>query len=173
MESRLRLDPAMVAEARELARVAGQPIVNLATRHTTVSVERAVLRLAGLEGADADGMPWVNRLAGSVRESTGLEHGVALPVWDALLAGGYPSLRALAADAAAGAVKFRLPEGAHAAAARDAARAALAQGFAVIDRRRAERDAIIKATADPAKPWIYLIVATGDIYEDIPQAQAA
>ena len=25
----------------------------------------------------------------------------------------------------------------------------------------------------PRKPWIYLIVATGDIYEDIPQAQAA
>ncbi len=93
MESRLRLDPAMVAEARELARVAGQPIVDLATRHTTVSVERAVLRLAGLEGADDSGMPWVNRLADSVRESTGLEHGVTLPVWDALLTGGYPTLR--------------------------------------------------------------------------------
>jgi beta-lysine 5,6-aminomutase alpha subunit len=25
----------------------------------------------------------------------------------------------------------------------------------------------------PRRPWIYLIVATGDIYEDIPQAQAA
>ncbi len=25
----------------------------------------------------------------------------------------------------------------------------------------------------PSKPWIYLIVATGDIHEDIPQAQAA
>ncbi len=173
MESRLRLDPAMVAEARELARIAGQPIVDLATRHTTVSVERAVLRLAGLEGADADGMPWVNRLADSVREGTGLEHGVALPVWDALLAGGYPTLRALAADAAAGTVKFRLPEGADATAARDAARAALTRGFAVIDRSRAERDEMIKSTADPAKPWIYLIVATGDIYEDIPQAQAA
>ena len=94
MESRLRLDPAMVAEARTLARVAGQPIVDLATRHTTVSVERAVLRLAGLEGADDSGMPWVNRLVDGVRESTGLEHGVALPVWDALLAGGYPTLRA-------------------------------------------------------------------------------
>ena len=57
MESRLRLDPAMVAEARTLARVAGQPIVDLATRHTTVSVERAVLRLAGLDGADDSGMP--------------------------------------------------------------------------------------------------------------------
>jgi beta-lysine 5,6-aminomutase alpha subunit len=173
VESRLRLDPAMVAEARELARVAGQPIVDLATRHTTVSVERAVLRLAGLDGADADGMPWVNRLADSVRESTGLGQGVALPVWDALLTGGYPTLRTLAADAAAGAVKFRLPEGADAASARAAARAALAEGFAVIDRRRAERAEMISATADPAKPWIYLIVATGDIYEDIPQAQAA
>jgi beta-lysine 5,6-aminomutase alpha subunit len=147
--------------------------VDLATRHTTVSVERAVLRLAGLEGADPDGMPWVNRLVDGVRESTGLEHGVALPVWDALLAGGYPTLGALAAGAAAGTVKFRLPEGADARAARDAARAALAAGFAVIDRRRAERSAMIEATAEPGKPWIYLIVATGDIYEDIPQAQAA
>jgi beta-lysine 5,6-aminomutase alpha subunit len=173
VESRLRLDPAMVAEARELARVAGQPIVDLATRHTTVSVERAVLRLAGLEGADDSGMPWVNRLVDGVRESTGLEHGVALPVWDALLAGGYPTLRALATDVAAGTVKFRQPEGADAAAAQDAARAALGQGFTAIDRRRDERAAMIKATSDPAKPWIYLIVATGDIYEDIPQAQAA
>ena len=32
---------------------------------------------------------------------------------------------------------------------------------------------LIAATADPPAPWIYLIVATGDIYEDIPQAQAA
>ncbi len=173
MESRLRLDPAMVAEARELARVAGQPIVDLATQHTTVSVERAVLRLAGLQGADSDGMPWVNRLVNAVRESAGLEHGVALPVWDALLTGGYPTLRALADDAAAGTVKFRLPDAGDAAAAQDAARAALAQGFAKIDRRRAERSAMIRDTSDPAKPWIYLIVATGDIYEDIPQAQAA
>ncbi len=50
--SRLSLDPAVVREARELARRAGQPIVDLARTHTTVSVERAVLRLAGLGGAD-------------------------------------------------------------------------------------------------------------------------
>src|SRR5262249_48799194 len=43
-----------------------------------------------------------------------------------------------------------------------------------IDRRRAERDRIIRRHGDPKqRPWIYLIVATGDIYEDIPQAQAA
>jgi beta-lysine 5,6-aminomutase alpha subunit len=173
MEPKLGLDQAVVRQARALAQAAGQPIVELARTHTTVSVERAVLRLAGLDGADEDGMPWVNRLVEAVRDSTGLEHGVALPAWDALLAGDYPSLGELARDAAAGRVKFHLPEGADATAARRAAAAALGRGIATIDARRAERDAMIRDTSDPPKPWIYLIVATGDIYEDIPQAQAA
>ena len=169
----LGLDPAVVREARELAAAAGRPIVEMAHTHTTVSVERAVLRLGGLDGADGDGMPWVNHVVDAVADGCGLAHGVALPAWDALLAGGYASLAGLARDAAAGKVKFRLPEGADAVAARAAATAALADGFARIDARRAERTAMIRATADPPKPWIYLIVATGDIYEDIPQAQAA
>jgi len=170
---RLNLDPATVREARELARLAGQPIVELARTHTTVSVERAVLRLAGLEGADEDGLPWVNRLSDAVRESTGLEHGVALPAWDALLAGGYDSLAALARDAARGKVAFRIPTGADAYSARVAASGALQHGMARIDAQRAAREAMIAETAEPPRPWIYLIVATGDIYEDIPQAQAA
>jgi beta-lysine 5,6-aminomutase alpha subunit len=170
---RLGLDPAVIREARALTRRAGQPIVELARTHTTVSVERAVLRLAGLDGADDDGMPWVNRLADAVRDTAGLEHGVALPAWDALLAGGYPDLAALARDAAAGTVKFRIPAGADAGRARAAATRAVRGGIDAIDARRAERDAMIGATSDPPKPWIYLIVATGDIYEDIPQAQAA
>src|SRR5262249_56140824 len=75
--------------------------------------------------------------------------------------------------AAGGKVKCQLPEGGDGAAARMAATAALSDGFTRIDTRKAEREAMIRATADPPKPWIYLIVATGDIYEDIPQAQAA
>ncbi|HEY2549204.1 MAG TPA: lysine 5,6-aminomutase subunit alpha [Streptosporangiaceae bacterium] len=170
---RLSLDPDVVRQARELARRAGQPIVELARTHTTVSVERAVLRLAGLTGADENGMPWVNRLADAVRESTGLEHGVALPAWDAMIAGGYPSLAELAADAAAGKAAFRIPAGQAADTARAAARSALQRGIARIDAQRARRDAMIAETSEPPRPWIYLIVATGDIYEDIPQAQAA
>src|SRR5690349_24427952 len=88
---KLDLDPATIRKARTLARKAGRPIVKLAQQHTTVSVERATLRLAGLEGADAEGTPWVNRLLDVVRADLagdgGLEHGVALPVWDALLRG--------------------------------------------------------------------------------------
>src|SRR5216684_8488313 len=98
MTGKLNLGPTEIAKARELARRAGEPVTKLARTHTTASVERAVLRLAGLDGADEDGMPWVNRLADAVRATTGLEHGVALPAWDALLTGEFSSLAVLARD---------------------------------------------------------------------------
>jgi beta-lysine 5,6-aminomutase alpha subunit len=171
---KLDLDPVTVRKARSLARKAGRPIVDLARQHTTVSVERAVLRLAGLTGADTDGIPWVNRLADTVRADVGLEHGLALPVWDALVRGEAEDLSVLAQKAATGSVTFRLPEGRDAVRARAASRKAAAAGLKRIDARRRERDRLIKRHGDPEqRPWIYLIVATGDIYEDIPQAQAA
>ena len=173
-KSKLDLDPATVKEARALARRTGRPIVNLAKKHTTVAVERATLRLAGLQGADAEGTPWVNRLMDVVRADAGLEHGVALPVWDALLRGEADDLSTLAQKASAGSVTFRLPEGKDADRARRASRAQVAKGIKRIDARRVERERLIKRLGDaPRKPWIYLIVATGDIYEDIPQAQQA
>jgi len=171
---KLDLDPVTVRKARSLARKAGRPIVSLAKQHTTVSVERAVLRLAGLTGADSDGLPWVNRLADTVRADVGLEHGLALPVWDALVRGEAEDLSVLAQKAATGSVTFRLPEGRDGVRARVASRKAAAAGLRKVDARRRERDRLIKRHGDPEqRPWIYLIVATGNIYEDIPQAQAA
>ena len=130
---KLELDPTVVRKARSLARKAGRPIVSLAKTHTTVSVERAALRLAGLSGADADGEPWVNHLVDAVREDVGLEHGVAVPVWHALTSGGYPDLLSLAQKAAAGSVTFALPEGRDATRARAASKRAVAVGMRTID----------------------------------------
>src|SRR4051794_26604702 len=172
--TKLVLDKAAVRRARTLARKAGRPIVKLAQEHSTVSVERATLRLAGLSGADSDGIPWVNRLVDAVQEDVGLETGIALPVWHALVSGDADDLATLAEKAAAGSVHFRLPEGRDATRARSAARKQAAAGVRRIDHRRRERERLLKRLGDaPSKPWIYLIVATGDIYEDIPQAQAA
>src|SRR5438270_13139296 len=110
-DGKLNLDPAAVRRARRLAARAGRPVVELARTHTTVSVERAVLRLAGITGADPDGIPWVNRLVDAVVADVGLEHGVALPVFHALVASGAHDLTLLAQKAAAGSVRFVLPAG--------------------------------------------------------------
>jgi beta-lysine 5,6-aminomutase alpha subunit len=169
---KLALDPAMVRTARRLAKRAAAPVEEMARTHTTVSVERAVLRLAGLSGADATGIPWVNRLVETVQAGTGLEHGVAVPIWAALRREGL-DLHSLAEKAAANGVTFTLPNGRERDRAITAARRAVAAGVRTIDRNRQVRERLTKRLGDPAFPWIYLIVATGDIDEDIPQAQAA
>jgi beta-lysine 5,6-aminomutase alpha subunit len=176
---RLTLDEATVQRARALAAVAGQPVVELAHQHTTTSIERAVLRMAGLEGADAEGIPWVNRLVDTVAEQVGLAHGAALPVWDALAAqrragiGQDAPLLTLAQRAAAGSVEFRVPQGRAAAAARTGALRAARAGVRRVDRQRAVRERMLARHPVDHRPWVYLIVATGDIHEDVPQAQAA
>ena len=171
---RLELDPAVVRRVRSLARTAGRPVVRLAQRHTTVSVERATLRLAGLSGADHERVPWVNHLVDAVRGQVGLEHGVTTPVWDALRRAEAEDLLTLAQKAASGSVSFRLPEGTELTRARRAARTAVSGGLRTIDRQRTARERLVRRLGDPPqRPWIYLIVATGDIDEDIPQAQAA
>ena len=128
----------------------GEPIVELAQQHTTVSVERATLRLAGLSGADPDGTPWVNRLLDAVRADVGLEHGVALPVWDALLRGEAEDLTTLAQKASAGSVRFRLPEGRTRPRAARAARKQVGAG--VTPHRRAPPRARAAGQAASATP---------------------
>ena len=173
MSQQLALNPALVTVARTLAAVVGQPIVDIARQHTTVSVERATLRLAGLSGADPDGTPWVNRLVDAVRADVGLDGGVCGPVWSALARADADDLPSLAARAARGDIRFT-PAAETQPEARAAAHVAVSAGLARIDVRRTERERLISEIGDaPRKPWIYLIVATGDIYEDIPQAQAA
>jgi beta-lysine 5,6-aminomutase alpha subunit len=109
----------------------------------------------------------------AVAADVGLDHGVALPVWHALASGEHADLSVLAQKAAAGGVRFALPGGRDAARARSAARRAVGRGVTTIDRNRRTREQLLRRLGDPPMPWIYLIVATGDIYEDIPQAQAA
>src|SRR5689334_2909810 len=106
VRTKLDLDPALVRRARDLAARAGQPVVELARTHTTVAVERAVLRLAGVTGADPDGIPWVNHLVDAVVADLGLGYGVALPVWHAMAREGIDDVTLLAQKAAAGSVHF-------------------------------------------------------------------
>jgi beta-lysine 5,6-aminomutase alpha subunit len=173
MTSKLNLDPAAVLLARELARRAGEPVTQLALTHTTVSIERAVLRLGGLDGADPGGLPWVNRLTDAVRASVGLEHGVALPVWDALRAGGYRDLQALAEAAAAGKARFRIPAGREAVTARELTARSVSAGVSTLDRQRAQRARMTDDLAEAPFPWVYLTVGAGDVEQAVAQAQAA
>jgi beta-lysine 5,6-aminomutase alpha subunit len=170
---KLGLDEALVREARDLAATICRPVEELIARHTTVSTERAVLRLCGLDGAIGEGIdarPYPNLVVGAVRDRIGLERGVTIPVFDAMRREGL-DLPRLAERVAAGNVELAWPD--DAGPAREGALTAARDADAAVLARRRERDAAIRHLGDPPKPWIYLIVATGNIHEDVPQAQAA
>src|SRR4051794_25697296 len=174
----LDLDPEVVATARGLAARAAEPVVEIARAHTTVAVERATLRLAGITGADtthrAGDVPWVNRVVDTIREHCGLEHGAVLPAFHALREHNLTTLTELAEATAADQVRFTVPSGRDVERAAKAGRVAVAKGLRTVDRNRAQRDKLVaKLGNPPQRPWIYLIVATGDIDEDVVQAANA
>jgi beta-lysine 5,6-aminomutase alpha subunit len=176
--NQLDLDPKAVGTARRLAARAAEPVIALAKAHTTVAVERATLRLAGITGADTEhrsgDVPWVNRVVDTVREHCGLEHGVALPAFHAMRTHDLAGLTELAEATAAGQIQYTVPTGRDGNRARAAARTAIARGLRTVDRNRAQRDRLVAKLGDPPqRPWIYLIVATGDIDEDVVQAASA
>ena len=46
-------------------------------------------------------------------------------------------------------------------------------GLGLIERNRREREERIRRLGEGKQPYLYVIVATGDIYEDVVQAKAA
>jgi beta-lysine 5,6-aminomutase alpha subunit len=172
---RLRVDHGIVAECRSLAAEISAPIEGLARTRSTVSIERAALRLVGVDGALGEGpeaVPVPNLVVDSIRAAVGLERGAALPFFDALATYG-GNVTEVAEKIASGAIAPRWPEGASFESARSAARAAGRAAVDLIESGKARRDRKIDSVGDAEKPWFYLIVATGNIHEDIPHAQAA
>src|SRR6266852_1810008 len=66
-----------IERARDLARRITQPILALIHRHTTVSIERTVLRLLGLSGAGPRGVPLANLMVDRLQSSGLLGKGAA------------------------------------------------------------------------------------------------
>ncbi|MBA3430926.1 MAG: D-lysine 5,6-aminomutase subunit alpha, partial [Actinobacteria bacterium] len=86
--------------------------------------------------------------------------------------GGRPA-QEVAEGIASGAIDVRWPQGADLEEARSLAEAAARSAVERIAEASVAREGVIRRVGEAPRPWLYLIVATGNIHEDIPQAQAA
>jgi beta-lysine 5,6-aminomutase alpha subunit len=164
----LRIDLDAVARARRLAGAIVDPIEHFISRHSTLSVERAVVRLCGVDGVDADGVPLPNRLVDALPAR---ELGVARVLGAAVAETG-STPQEVAERVAAGEPlpnPARTPETALRAALRPYADAGLAR----IDANRRAREALLGRLPQDEPPLLYVIVASGNIYEDRTAAVAA
>lgn len=172
---RLDIDHGVVDECRALAADISAPLEELARTHTTVSIERACLRLTGVDGVEGTGVeaqPIPNRVVDAIRASVGLQRGVMIPFFHAVESG-CGDVRSAAQQISAGEVIPAWPEGVDLEIARERARSEASAAVSKVASAKTARDDRIEMTGDSSKPWFYLIVATGNIFEDIPHAQAA
>src|SRR5476651_2480809 len=75
--SQLFVEPEKISRARGLARSAAQGVQSFIDKHTTVSIERTVLRLLGISGAGSGGAPLANLLVDRLLEAKVLHKGAA------------------------------------------------------------------------------------------------
>src|SRR5919106_6808025 len=71
------IDDAEIARARQLAQEITTPVLELIRRHTTVSIERTVLRLLGISGAGPRGVPFANLMVDRLKEAGVVNRGAA------------------------------------------------------------------------------------------------
>lgn len=174
MKNKLGLSTTKIGEGRERARRIVAPILEFVGRHSTVTVERATLRLIGSDGADPDGVPVPNLVVDQLRAARtgGLEGGALRCYVNALLRMG-GVVADLDARIAAGLRIGDLPLGDEAAIRRKGEELARA-GLGRVAAARSRRDAMMgEWKGRNGDPLLYLIVATGNIHEDVKQARAA
>jgi beta-lysine 5,6-aminomutase alpha subunit len=172
---KLRVDHDAVTECRELAADIARPIEALARSRTTVSIERASVRLVGVDGTDGDAaapVPLPNRVVDEIRAAVGLERGVLVPFVHAVETS-CGEVQTAAEQIARREVEPRWPEGVDLEIAVERARRDSERAVDRIASAASSRAEAVARLGEARKPWFYLIVATGDIYEDIPQAQNA
>jgi beta-lysine 5,6-aminomutase alpha subunit len=166
----LRVDQNAVDRCRELAGEIVEPVERYIRAHSTVSVERAILRLLGVDGVDADDVPLPNAVVDALRPQDRAV-GVALHFGHALADSGLEPQK-LAQAIAEKKVSLASFVGESDSVARSALRPYVERAMERIRDRRAERDAMLARLPQQPPPLLYVIVASGNIYEDRTAAVA-
>ncbi|MDF2626325.1 MAG: lysine 5,6-aminomutase alpha subunit [Symbiobacteriaceae bacterium] len=172
MALKLRVDDKLIVRAREAAhRITGE-VQGFIEQHTTTSTERAVVRLFGVEGKGLDDVPLPNLVVENIQDGGGLDKGASYWVCNAMAR---HSLSAQEVAQAVGHGKLDLIKVAQAdeGRIRETAHLIAQETLDRITRNRQTRSGFINQWGERPAPWLYIIVATGNIYEDVIQAQNA
>jgi beta-lysine 5,6-aminomutase alpha subunit len=169
--SKLDLDPGVVEACRQAARQIADQVMEQIGRRTTVSVERSVTRLLGVDGADALDVPLPNVLVEHVHAGGGLGRGVAHWLGNAMLAGGQTPQQ-IAEGVSAGELDLLSLPTAEEQAIRERVLEECAARLSEIRARFEQRRAWREQLGEAPSPLRYVLTATGDVYEDVVHARA-
>jgi beta-lysine 5,6-aminomutase alpha subunit len=165
--SKLNIDFGLVAECRAAAtQIAGQVSDEIAGK-TTVSVERTITRLLGVDGANDLDAPLPNVLVDHVRDRGELGRGIAYWIGNALLTDAQATPQTIAEAVDRGELDLtELPRAGDDAIGMRAMREC-EQRIAQMSERMAERVELRERLGEHPPPLRYVLTATGNVYEDV------
>ena len=170
--SNLNLDRNLINRARESARQIAEDMQKFIDLHTTISVERTVARLLGIDGVNDVGTPLPNVVVENIKSNGGLGMGAAYFLANAVLNTGLTT-QEIAEKVAGGELDLTKLSAKPEKEIKDKAYALAAKMVDRVTSNRSKRDEYLDTIGEGKKPYLYVIVATGNIYEDVVQAQAA
>jgi beta-lysine 5,6-aminomutase alpha subunit len=170
--SKLDLDPGVIASCRAAAsQIAGQVNEEIAGK-TTVSVERTVARLLGVDGANKLDAPLPNVLVDHVGDRGELGKGIAYWLGNALLDDESRSPQQIAEAVDSGALDLCALPRAQDGAIRSRIARECEERLAEMSRRMEERRELRERLGESPPPLRYVLTATGNVYEDVVHALA-
>ena len=161
-----------MAYARQLAAGVAADVQRFVDGYTTVAVERTLCRLLGIDGVDANSVPLPNVVVDSLKAAGLLREGALFYVGNAMVVTGKTPMQ-IAEEIADGKLDITKLEIRPKAEIDKALEAPIKASVEKIKARRKRREDYIEKIGEGPKPYIYVIVATGNIYEDVVQAEAA
>jgi beta-lysine 5,6-aminomutase alpha subunit len=169
---RVPMDETKVARCRKLAASVADDVQRYIDGHTSVGAERTFLRAFGVDGVDDQGAPLVNLVVDRYQKAGLLGRGISHWLGRALAAGAH-DVQDAAERLAYGPDLDKGEGGPDLDAVHRALAPAAAAALARIDNARTEREANKARSRPGPNPLKYVIVATGNIYDDAVQAKAA
>lgn len=172
MQSKLGLDFKKVEKAKGLAKEIASEVQTFVEQYTTVAVERTLCRLMGIDGVDENMVPLPNVVVDHLKDKGILNDGVLFYLANAMKATGMKP-QEIAEGVAKGSIDLTRIEVTDKNTLLKILDPVVNSSIEKIRARRARREKYLNTIGEGQKPYLYVIVATGNIYEDVVQAQAA
>ena len=170
--SKLGLDFTKVDSAKNLAKTIALDVQKFVENYSTVAVERTLCRLIGIDGIDANEVPLPNVVVNDIHENGVLGQGVLYYIGNAILETGL-NPQQIAEKIADNQLSITQLPAHDLNAVKQAVQPYIDAAVDRIKSNVARRNEYLNTIGEGSKPYIYVIVATGNIFEDVIQAQAA
>lgn len=169
----LNLSEENIFYAKEIAKKISEDVFEEIKDYSTVSIERGILRLLQVSGVDSRGVPIVNKFIERVKEENLLSKGVLFLVSSGFLSKNVKDTKEFVEGVLNHEIDLKEVLNQDRDKVLKKAKELIKECEEKIKKRKIERENLIEKYPQIEKPYFYVIVATGNIYEDAKQAASA